>query len=467
MNEYTEKYKNLQSQLAGKHVSVIGLGRSNIPLLRFLVDIGCKITARDKKDAVAMQSVLTAYQDDDIHFQLGQSYLDDLQEEILFMTPGMPKDLPEIQRAVGNGAVIDSEMGLFLRLCQGRTIGITGSVGKTTTTSIAGEIFKRSGKKTYVGGNIGTPLLSTAAEIDREAFVILELSSFQLEMLKQSTQISAILNLFPNHLDQHRSMTEYTEAKKNIFRFQNKNDTLILNADNKITHEMMHQAPGHIFLFSVEKKIHDADGIYLDGDRIMMNLSGKEEEICSVQDIILPGRHNLSNFMVAAAIARLCAIDKASILQTATSFSGIEHRISFVREVHGVRYYNDSKATTPESTISAIRAFSKPITLIAGGYDKHVSFREMAKEVVKKVNTLILIGVTADQIEQEVREAMIGEPSLPKIIRCDSFYEAVQASAKTVAGGIVLLSPACASYDMFNNYEERGRVFTEMVNNLQ
>jgi UDP-N-acetylmuramoylalanine--D-glutamate ligase len=466
MAGYRQKYLELQSRLAGKRVSVIGLGRSNIPLLQFLVDIGCEVIARDRKDPAAMQTVVDAHSDDKIQFRLGTEYLADLQEEILFLTPGMPKDLPEIRQAVALGAKIDSEMGLFLHLCQARTIGITGSVGKTTTTSIAGAIFKESGRPTYVGGNIGTPLLSQAAEIEENASVILELSSFQLEMLSESTRIAAVLNLFPNHLDQHRSMEEYTEAKKNIFRFQSSEDTLILNADNALTYGMRNEAKGKVFLFSVQREIRDGDSIFLSGDRIMMHMNGMEDEICRLEDIVLPGKHNLGNFMVAAAIARLSDVDKDSILKVARSFSGIEHRISFVRELRGVRYYNDSKATTPESTISAVAAFDEPITLIAGGYDKHVSFQQLAQEIVRNVKTLILIGVTAEQIEREVRDAMGKDGDQLNIIRCASFEEAVQISAETEAGGVVLLSPACASYDMFNNYEERGHVFTRLVQNL-
>ncbi len=466
MPGYDEKYQILKERLKGKNVAVIGLGKSNRPLLRFLIEMGCSVTARDRKEKEKLLDLMEEYNSDAIQFRLGQSYLSELEEEVLFLTPGMPKDLPEIQAAVNRGAVIDSEMGLFLFLCQGKTIGITGSVGKTTTTSITGEIFLESQLKSYIGGNIGNPLLSKAVEITKDSYVILELSSFQLEMLTQSTEISVVLNLFPNHLDQHRSMEEYIEAKKNIFRFQKNEDLLIVNADNPITLKMVNEAPGKTFLFSVKREIVESDGIFLKDDSIMFRFNGITEKVCSTKDIRLPGAHNVSNFMVAAAISRLCGIGIAPIVQVAKTFQGIEHRISFVREHRGVKYYNDSKATTPESTITAINAFSDPITLIAGGYDKHISFAHLAAEINRKVNKLILIGVTADQIEREVKELQ-GEPMhLPTIIRCESLEEAVSEAAKTLPGGVVLLSPACASYDMFSNFEERGRVFTDLVNNL-
>jgi len=466
MQGYHDQYQKLKKRLGGKDVSVVGLGKSNIPLIRFLLELGCQVKARDKKDATQLSQVIDLYKGDDLQFQLGREYLKDLKEEVLFLTPGMPKDLPEIRNAVDEGSVIASEMGLFLELCQGKTIGITGSVGKTTTTSITGEIFLESGKPTYVGGNIGTPLLDKAEQISPDSYVILELSSFQLEMLKVSTSISAVLNIFPNHLDQHRSMDDYIEAKKNIFRYQNHGDVLILNADNDITVQMSKEAKGKVILFSVTKEITDSDSIFLKGDQIILHLNGQFEEICRLDDIVLPGKHNVGNYMVASAIARLCAIDHQFIKKVAARFAGIEHRISFIRELRGIKFYNDSKATTPESTISALRAFEQPIILIAGGYDKHVSFSDMAQEIVKKVEKLILVGVTADQIEGEVREAMKGAPHQPEIIRCSSFEEAVAVSAVSKPGRVVLLSPACASYDMFNNFEERGHEFTRLVRNL-
>jgi UDP-N-acetylmuramoylalanine--D-glutamate ligase len=464
MKDYKFQYEQLKHRLSGKNASVIGLGRSNVPLVRFLLDIGAVVSARDKKKQSSMNHVTDLYKSDPVKFYFGEEYLHELDEDFLFVTPGIPKDLPEISQAVKNGAEIDSEMGLFFDLCQGKTIGITGSIGKTTTTTLTGEMLKKSGLTTYVGGNIGTPLLSEAHSIESDACVVLELSSFQLEIMDKSPQIAAVLNIFPNHLDQHRSMSEYENAKKNIFRFQKSDGITILNMDYPKTKMMAQEIPGILIPFSVEQEL--SEGGYLKDRKIFWKWEGKTEEICNLDEIRLPGRHNVGNILVAAMIARLSGAEIDAIKDVARTFSGIKHRLSFVREHNGIRYYNDSKATTPESTISAINAFDDPITLIAGGYDKHVSFEELAQVIVKKVSRLILIGVTANQIEESVKKAIGYQNSRISISHKLSIEEAIMEASQTSPGGIVLLSPACASYDMFTNYEERGDVFTTVVESL-
>ena len=466
MVSFAKNYGIVKNRLKGKRVAVIGLGRSNVPLIRFLLDLGCTVIARDKKSREELSSVTQKYEKEDITFMFGSRYLENLEEEYLFLTPGMPKDLPEIKKAVEKGAVIDSEMGLFLFLCQGKTIGITGSAGKTTTTALLGEIFLRSGKKSYVGGNIGNPLLLEAAHIKKDDYAILELSSFQLEMLKQSPDIAAILNIYPNHLDQHRTMEAYVEAKKNIYRFQKKQDVTILNADNEITLNMGQDVPGKTMYFSVDRSASSSINAYLHEDKIMFFKDGAEEEICSISDILLPGAHNAANVMAAVGIAKECQIETHHVREAIRSFRGIEHRISFVREHKGVKYFNDSKATTPESTICAIGSFDDPIHLIAGGYDKKISFDELADCIVNNVKRLILIGVTADKIEEAVRNKIELSENGPEIVRCESLEEAVKTSSQAKSGEIVLLSPACASFDMFDNFEKRGEAYHKLVQKM-
>lgn len=468
MDIYTENYERLRQRLENRRAAVIGLGKSNIPLIRFLHGLGCAVTACDKKTREELGKALDPLAGLPVTYSLGQDYLQGVAGcDYLFVTPGMPKDLPEIKAAIDAGAKLDSEMGLFFSLCRAPIIGITGSIGKTTTTTITGEILRAAGRTVHVGGNIGHPLLSEAEHITPDDIVVLELSSFQLQMLERSPQISVVLNIIPNHLDQHRSMEEYIEAKKNIFRFQRAGDYTILNLANPVTAAMAAEAPGNILRLGGEQAVER--GVFVRDGAIIYRNAGTEEAVCTLAEIKLPGRHNVEDIMAAVAATKLVGVSSDAIRQVVRTFAGIEHRLEFVRELAGVKYYNDSKATTPQSTMAAIGAFEAPVVLIAGGYDKHVPFDEMAEAIVASpIKTLILIGVTAGQIRQAVARAAERAGRGPAVQQQATFAEAVTAAQAAAApGDIVLLSPACASYDMFPNFEVRGTEFKRMVNALQ
>lgn len=447
----------------GKKVAVIGLGISNAGLIRFLAGQGADVTACDRKELHGLEQILTGLEGISFKLHSGPSYLERLDEyDAIFLTPGMRRDFPELERAKTRGALISSEIKEFMNRCPGKIIGITGSSGKTTTTTLVGSIMRRDFPKVYIGGNIGTPLINHLPEMDGQTWAVLELSSFQLQETERSPEIAAITNITPNHLDMHASMEEYINAKKNIFRFQGSGGILILNHDYEITRDMASEAPGKVYFFSSRRELHE--GAYLSRDQLWLKISGEPAPVCRREDLKLLGLHNVENVLLTALITSLAGVGLERIREAVTGFTGVEHRLELVRILDGVFYYNDSKSTTPTSAIAGVLAMDKPAILIAGGYDKKIPFDEFAAVVIDKCKTVVLLGDTAPLIESALLRSMKEKGRKIPVLRGKTFPEAVEMAREAAAAGdAVLLSPACASYDMFKDYNERGDLFKKIV----
>lgn len=456
-----KNFDDFKKFIKGKKTAVVGIGISNTPLIDFLVQLGAHVSAFDKKKEDELGEITTEFRKKGVTLVLGEDYLDKLKGfEVVFKTPSMRIDSPALVRAREDGAYITSEMEEFIRYCPAKIYGITGSDGKTTTTTLVYNMLKEQGYKTWVGGNIGNPLFTNIEEITMEDRVVLELSSFQLMTMTVSPEISVITNLSPNHLDIHKNMDEYVESKKNVFKYQEESGVLVLNKDNEITNSMRDEAVGRILLFSIREEIEK--GGYFKNSKLFI----KGEEVCDLSEIKLKGMHNVEN-LLAAFCAVSGDVEIKSMRKVATTFTGVEHRCEFVREIDGVKYYNDSIASSPSRTLAGLNAFEKPVILIAGGYDKKIPFEPLAEEGYSKIKTLILIGATKykirDAFENVLRDKNI---KLPIIIE-DTLEAAIyKAREITVNGDIVTLSPACASFDMFANFEIRGNVFKDIVKKI-
>jgi len=448
----TTKFQKFLADVKDKTVSVLGMGVSNTPLIRLLLDAGAKVTIRDKADRSNLSPIADEFERNGATFVLGEGYLDNIRDELIFRSPGIRPDLPQISEAVKNGARLTSEMEIFFEVCPARIIAVTGSDGKTTTTSIIYELLCAEGYNCYVGGNIGTPLLDKVPEMKDSDICVLELSSFQLMTMKSSPDIAVITNIAPNHLDVHTSMEEYTEAKKNIIKF-NKDCRIVLNLDNDITREISKEYRAHMF-----SRREDAEYCMKDG-KIFAN----GDEILHISEIKIPGLHNVENYLAAlAACDVLVSFD--SFRKVAKSFGGVAHRMELVRELGGVKYYNDSIASSPTRTIAGLKSFNQKVILIAGGYDKKIPFDVLGPEIIKHVKTLVLVGATSDKIEAAVLNA---DGDKPPIYKMSTFEDAVlKAHEVAEDGDIVTLSPACASFDLFKNFAVRGNYFKELVNKL-
>ncbi len=451
--------------LRHKTVAVIGVGVSNTPLLELLLTEGIRVTACDKRSREQMGEQAEHLEQLGCELHLGADYLKDLDADVIFRTPGLRPDVPEIAACVDRGAVLTSEMEVFFEVCPCTIIAVTGSDGKTTTTTIIAELLKAAGKRVWVGGNIGHPLLCEADGMLATDYAVLELSSFQLMTMKHSPHIAVVTNLAPNHLDVHRDMAEYVAAKENIFRHQSGEDVAVFNADNDITAEQSRRAPGRARLFSRQDEV--ADGVFLRGEDIVCRSGRHERVIMTTGDIKIPGVHNVENYMAAIAAVDGLVPDEV-IRDFAREFGGVEHRIELVRTYRGVRYYNDSIASSPSRTIAGLRSFHEKVILIAGGYDKHIPFDVLGPEIVEHVKLLVLCGATADKIRAAVENAPGYEPGKPEIRDVTPFTAAVEAARdRAQPGDVVTLSPACAAFDQFKNFAERGKFFKSIVNGWQ
>lgn len=451
--------------LRHKTVAVIGIGVSNTPLLELLLAEGIRVTACDKRSREQMGEQAEHLEQLGCELHLGADYLKDLDADVIFRTPGLRPDVPEIAACVDRGAVLTSEMEVFFEVCPCTIIAVTGSDGKTTTTTIIAELLKAAGKRVWVGGNIGHPLLCEADGMLATDYAVLELSSFQLMTMKHSPHIAVVTNLAPNHLDVHRDMAEYVAAKENIFRHQSGEDVAVFNADNDITAEQSRRAPGRARLFSRQDEV--ADGVFLRGEDIVCRSGGRERVVMIAGDIKIPGVHNVENYMAAIAAVDGLVPDEV-IRDFAREFGGVEHRIELVRTYRGVRYYNDSIASSPSRTIAGLRSFHEKVILIAGGYDKHIPFDVLGPEIVEHVKRLVLCGATADKIRAAVENAPGYEPGKPEILDVTPFTAAVEAARdRAQPGDVVTLSPACAAFDQFKNFAERGKFFKSIVNGWQ
>lgn len=467
----------------GKRVAIVGMGKSNQALCRYLLKEGAEITCFDRKTKEELGHVYDEFSSYGVKWSLGSDYLDILPSfKHIFLTPGMKKNQPEIVEARNRGAVISTEVALFLERCKARVCGVTGSAGKTTTTTLVAMMLKESlpHKKIFVGGNIGSVLIEKVDEIPEDALVVLELSSFQLELVEKDPDVSVILNVKPNHLDIHDSFEDYVNAKRRIYRFQNKDNWCILNFDDPITRKMLSECPGNVGLFSLrpfDRDIAKSVGqigklayAWLEQSTLFAQVENYPvQRIASAGDLLVPGAHNISNTLAAILLSMLMGANPEGILTAIKSFGGVEHRIEFVREAYGVKYYNDSIATSPDRTIALLETLRGPLVLILGGYDKGLPFDELAEKVVARNCIVITMGKTAGKIESAIVEAWerTKRSGCPDISRVSSLEEAVHtAKQKAKPGYSVVLSPACASFDMFRNFEERGRLFKEIVRKL-
>ncbi|MDR3922852.1 MAG: UDP-N-acetylmuramoyl-L-alanine--D-glutamate ligase, partial [Clostridia bacterium] len=446
--------------VAGKNITVIGIGISNLPLIKYLVSLGANVTACDRRSAEDLGENYTELEKLGVKFNLGDGYLNNLSGDMIFKTPGMRYDVPELLKAKENGSIVTSEMEVFFEVCPSHIIAVTGSDGKTTTTTLIHKMMTDAGYKTWLGGNIGNPLLTDTEKMKENDWVILELSSFQLHTMRKSPEIAVITNISPNHLDMHKDYKEYIDAKKNIMLYQNEGDTLIVNADNQVTADIGKSANGAVKYFSRNGM---AD-VYLDGNIIKRGIV----EILNIKDIKIPGMHNVENYMAAiAAVSGL--VSKDVIVNVAKTFGGVEHRIELVRTLDGVKYYNSSIDSSPNRTINTLRVFPNKVIIIAGGKDKGIPYDEIGPALAEHVKVLILIGATSDKI-QEALDAEINKTGNGKdieVIRATSYEDAVNtARSKAHDGDVVLLSPASTSFDMFRNFEERGNLFKKIVNEL-
>ena len=451
--------------LKGRTVAVIGIGVSNTPLIELLASEKIAVTACDRRDRAALGALAEQLERQGVTLRLGDDYLEDLHQDVIFRTPGLRPDVSQLKQAAERGSQVTSEMEVFFQVCPCPIIAVTGSDGKTTTTTIIAELLKASGYAVHVGGNIGHPLLCEAGNMSERDYAVLELSSFQLMSMTCSPHIAVVTNLAPNHLDWHRDMDEYVWAKENLIRHQGAEDIAVFNLDNDITRELATRANGHIRFFSRQNET--ADGVFLRGQEIISRRGGMERRVMSTADIKLPGVHNVENYMAAVAAVDGLVSDEV-IVRFAREFGGVEHRIELVRTWHGIRFYNDSIASSPSRTIAGLRSFPEKVILIAGGYDKHIPFDVLGPEVVEHVKLLVLCGATAEKIEQAVRKAPGYAPGRPEILHAAPFENAVEAARDAAeAGDVVTLSPACAAFDQFKNFMERGKTFKAIVNSWQ
>lgn len=462
----TEKIKSYFDNLKGKRVAFVGLGRSNLPLIKMFCDSGAVVFACDSRAEDTLGANAQLAKEYGATLALGENYLSDLDVDMLFRTPGMKFFSPELDTLREKGTEITSEMELFFELCPCKIIAITGSDGKTTTTTIISELLKTQGYTVHLGGNIGNPLMPEIFEIKEDDVAVVELSSFQLISMKKSPNVAVVTNLAPNHLDWHKDMEEYIEAKRNIICFQNESDVAVLNHDNEITDGFSKDVKGNLRYFSSVEKVEK--GAYISEGSIRFADDNGDREVLKISDILIPGHHNIENYM-AAISATYGLVDVETIKSVARTFNGVRHRAQLVREFEGVRYYNDSIASSPTRTACGMLSlFEEKIILICGGYDKKIPYTPLGPVICKKVKTLILMGATADKIEEAVKASAEYTEGAPVILHADNMEEAVLLARENAASGdIISLSPASASFDKYRDFEERGNHFISIVNELK
>lgn len=453
MGVFEEYFHNLQ----GKRIAVLGLGVSNRPLVRLLLEFGCDVTGCDRTPREKLDAEVLELEAAGCKLRVGDGYLDGVEADVLFRTPGMHPGNPAIVGLREKGAYVTSEMEVFFEVCPCHLIAVTGSDGKTTTTTLISEMLKAAGKTVWLGGNIGTPLLPLCRQMKPEDYAVVELSSFQLMDMTRSPERAVVTNLAPNHLDIHKDMDEYVDAKKNIFRFQSTDGLLVLNADNAITAAFTGNGETHFFSRQKQTNCMWAENgaVYRRGEKLL-----------DTDEILIPGVHNVENYMAAIAAVDGLVPDEA-IRQVARNFGGVEHRIELVRVKDGVKFYNDSIASSPSRTIAGLRSFKQKVILIAGGYDKHIPYDVLGPVVCEHVSQVFLCGTTAPQIRTAVEQAANYAPGAPVMTDCGNFENAVRtAAAAAKAGDIVLMSPASASFDEFKNFMVRGECFKRIVKEL-
>ena len=453
------------ASVRSKSIAVIGLGISNTPLAELFLQNGCRITIRDSRSADQLGSEYSRLKALGAEFCLGEQYLEDLYEELIFRTPGLMPFDPHLIKAKGQGSILTSEMEVFFSLCPCKMIAVTGSDGKTTTASIIYELLKAAGYRVHLGGNIGHPLLCDLPLFSPDDVAVLELSSFQLHSMKCRPQVAVITNLSPNHLDKHSDFQDYMDAKSNVFLNQKETDRLILNFDDPHTEHFRSQAvTSRISYFSDSSPI--PEGCLCENGILKRLKNGLRTTIMSAEEIRIPGEHNVQNYLAAFEAVDGMVSDTVC-REVAMHFQGVPHRLEEIRVLNGVTYINDSIASSPTRTIAGLHALKKKPIVICGGYDKHLSFDELGRELCKNAKAVILTGASAWKIAESVFQAEEYTDAFSVTMVSDFEQAVLLASKAAESGDIVLLSPACASFDRFRNFEERGNLFREMIMRLE
>lgn len=470
------KIEQFKAYLKNKKIAVVGVGISNRPLIRYISDLGGYVTAFDQlspDDPVLSRTKKDfASEGIDISWQTGPDYLDHLHGfDIIFRTPKMRFDLPQLRAERERGAVITSEMEVFMELCPARMFGITGSDGKTTTTTLTALILEEAGYKVHLGGNIGTPLLDQVEQIQPDDMVVLELSSFQLMSMRKSPEVAVVTNISPNHLDVHRDYQEYIDAKRNILLYQPFYGRLVLNAGNYASRMLGSEARGEVTYFSrTDRDL--AEGFLIEHDLLVYRQNGEDQPIVDIKDIILPGQHNLENYLAASA-AVWPYVKPEHIARVARTFAGVAHRLELIRELDGVRWYNSSIDTSPTRTKAALKAMAdrhEKVVLITGGADKKLDYTGLGEAIVTVASKIIFCGANAPLIEERIRmEAGYKGVKAEDLtmVHCDTYEQAVLEARKLARSGeVVILSPSGTSFDRFRHFEERGDLFRSLVQAL-
>ena len=463
MNAKTKAFFN---GIKGKKIALCGMGRSHLPLIPLFTKYGAQVIACDKRSREQLGAAADEAEKNGAVLSLGENYISDLDADIFFRTPGMKFFTPEIDAMRSRGVVVTSEMEVFFDLCPCKIIAVTGSDGKTTTTTVISEFLKAEGRTVHLGGNIGKPLLPEIETINENDFAVVELSSFQLISMRESPDVAVVTNLAPNHLDIHKDMQEYIDAKRNIVLHQSAFSRSVLNLDNDISNSFSENVRGELLKFSRRSKVENGAYMNENGDLFFVK-NGAETFVMNKSDIKIPGLHNVENYL--AAIAAVWGdVSVSTIVSVASSFGGVAHRNEFVRELDGVSYYNDSIASSPTRTaLGTLSLYDEKMIVILGGYDKHLDYTDLGRLICKKVKTAIIMGATAEKIKTAILNAPEYKENCPVIIEADSMEEAVNAARNAAKpGDKVSLSPASASFDLYKNFEERGEHFKSLVNKL-
>lgn len=458
LNEYIESIKE-------KRIAVIGIGVSNEPLIELLLNKGCHVTACDKRSMEEMGEEGRKLEAMGAELKLGVDYLEGLDQDIIFRTPGLMPFDPHLEAAKARGSLVTSEMEVFMALCPCPIIAVTGSDGKTTTTTIISELLKAAGYNVHLGGNIGHPLLCETGEIREKDVTVLELSSFQLHSMHCCPDVAVITNLSPNHLDKHKDFQDYIDAKRAVFEQQTEAHRLVLNRDDSHSEYYASFAKASISYFSDKSNVQN--GAICEDGVIYRVVAGQRRPVMEARDIKLPGEHNLLNYLAAFAATEGWVNDQVCA-QVARTFAGVEHRLEQVRVLHGVTYINDSIGTSPTRTSAGLHALKTKPIVIAGGYDKHLPFDGLGDELCLLSKRVFLTGDTAQRIKEAILASKYYSQSQLEVTVIDDFKETVLAAAASAGeGDIVLLSPACAAFDKFKNFMERGKTFKKIVMELE
>ncbi len=466
MNFTNKKLQEFNEYIKYRKVAIIGLGVSNLPLLDYLYENKANVTIFDERNIDEIpKEVLDKMTQYNFGFYFGNNSLENLKGfNIIFRSPSCLPTRPELQEEEKNGAIVTTEIEMLMKMAPCKIIGVTGSDGKTTTTSLINSILQKANYNTFLGGNIGTPLFTKLKDIKPDDIIVLELSSFQLMGMEISPNIAVITNITPNHLNIHKDYNEYIDAKKNIFKYQDENGIVVLNYDNEITRKLAKDAKSKVIFFSSNEKLEN--GFIVDENVIKECEDKIRKHILSSKDVLLRGKHNYENIATALA-ATNTLVDTDIAVQAIKEFKPVEHRLEFIKEIDGVKWYNDSVSSSPTRTIAGLYSFDEDIVLIAGGYDKNLDYKPIAKPILEKVKSLILLGQTSGKIFDAVKEESERQNKNIDIYICENLEETANLAKKVSRKGeVVLFSPASASFDMFKNFADRGNKFKNIVNSL-